>query len=82
MNNEPASALPDNQVALLRQYAAGETTWHALRDQGLDNYVPVLAGLGELRLRPPVAAMAGPNVEARERGRLIIRQALQRQARP
>ncbi len=58
---------------LIRQYAAGEITWRALRERGFDNYVQVL---GELGLRPPVAPMEGPNVEARQRGRAIIREAL------
>lgn len=61
---------------LIRQYAAGEITWRALRDRGFDNYVQVLGALGELGLRPPVAPMGGPNVEARQRGRAIIRAAL------
>ncbi|MGH7075303.1 MAG: hypothetical protein ACREFD_14020 [Stellaceae bacterium] len=61
---------------LIRQYAAGEVTWHALRERGFDDYVAVLGALGELGLRPPVAAMEGPNVEARRRGRALIREAL------
>ncbi len=61
---------------LIRQYAAGEITWRALREQGFENYVQVLGALGELGLRPPVAAMRGPNVEARLRGRAMIREAL------
>ena len=61
---------------LIRQYAAGEITWHALRERGFDDYVQVLGGLGELGLRPPVAAMEGPNVEARQSGRAVIREAL------
>jgi hypothetical protein len=62
---------------LIRQYAAGEITWHALRERGFENYVEVLAGLGELGLRPPLAPMEGPNLEARRRGRALIREALQ-----
>ena len=58
---------------LIRRYAAGEVTWHELRQQGFDDYVQVL---GELGLRPPIAAMTGPNVEARLRGRALIREAL------
>jgi len=54
------------QEALIRQYAAGDITWTALRDRGFENYVEVLAGLGELGLRPPVAAMEGPNVSRRD----------------
>ena len=61
---------------LIRQYAAGKITWHALRERGFEDYVQVLAALGEFGLRPPVAAMEGPNVEARKRGRAIIREAL------
>lgn len=61
---------------LIRQYAAGEITWHSLRERGFDDYVQVLGALGELGLRPPVAAMEGPNVEARQRGRAVIREAL------
>ena len=61
---------------LIRQYAAGEITWHSLRERGFDDYVQVLGALGELGLRPPIAPMQGPNREARERGRAIIREAL------
>lgn len=60
---------------LIRQYAAGEITWHSLRERGFDNFLDVLAALGELGLRQPVAKMEGPNVAARERGRAIIREA-------
>jgi hypothetical protein len=66
-----------DKESLIRQYAAGEITWHALRERGFEDYVAVLGALGELGLRPPVAPMAGPNVEARRRGRAMIRQALQ-----
>ena len=61
---------------LIRRYAAGQVTWHALREQGFEDYVQVLGALGELGLRPPVAAMKGPNVVARRRGRALIRKAL------
>ena len=62
---------------LLRRYAEGQVTWHELQEQGFRNYVEVLGGLGDLGLRPPVAPMEGPNRPARERGRSIVRQALQ-----
>ena len=62
--------------SLIRQYAAGKVTWHDLRERGYENYVEVLGELGELGLRPPIAAMEGPNLEARERGRALIRKAL------
>lgn len=61
---------------LLRRYAAGDVTWTSLRARGIESYREVLAGLGELGLRPPVAPMDGPNVEARRRGRAVIRAAL------
>ena len=61
---------------LIRQYAAGEITWHTLRERGFDDYVQVLGALGELGLRPPVAPMEGPNLAARQRGRAILREAL------
>lgn len=64
---------------LLRQYAAGDITWTSLRGRGIENYRDVLAGLGRLGLRPPVAPMDGPNVESRLRARAIIRQALEQQ---
>jgi hypothetical protein len=66
-----------NNETLIRQYAAGEITWHALRERGFADYIQVLGALGELGLRPPVAAMEGPNLEARVRGRTLIREALQ-----
>ncbi len=66
------------RTTLIRRYAAGDITWHELRERGFEDYVQVLAALGELGLRPPIAAMRGPNVAARERGRAIIRAALAR----
>jgi len=54
----------DDQDKMLRRYAGGEITWSSLRDRGFDNYLVVLAGLGKLGLRPPVARMDGPNVAA------------------
>ena len=68
--------LPDEQEKLIRQYAAGALTWHELRARGFDDYVQVLGALGEFGLRPPLAAMEGPNRAARERGRALIREAL------
>ena len=71
----------DEKQALLRQYAAGDITWTSLRGRGIDNYRDVLAGLGALGLRPPIAPMDGPNVDARLRGRAMLRQAIE-QAHP
>ncbi len=76
MVREAIPMAPHEQEALLRQYAAGQITWTSLRGRGFENYRAVLAGLGELGLRPPVAPMDGPNVEARLRGRALLRQAL------
>jgi hypothetical protein len=67
-----------DQDALIRDYAGGGISWHDLRERGFDNYVEVLAALGRLGLRPPIAPMTGPNVAARERGRAILREALSR----
>lgn len=50
--------------AAIRHYAAGEITWYALRELGFEDYVEVLGGLAELGLRPPIAAMEGPYIEA------------------
>ena len=63
---------------LIRQYAVREITWRELRERGFEDYVQVLGALGEFGLRPPIAAMEGPNVAARERGRAVIREALRR----
>ena len=68
-----------NREKLIRQYAAGEITWHALRERGFGDYIEVLAGLGELGLRPRIAPMTGVNVPARERGRALLRRLLQNQ---
>ena len=68
----------DDRDDMLRRYAAGEITWSSLRARGFDNYLDVLAGLGRLGLRPPVAPMDGPNVAVRERGRALLRRALER----
>ena len=76
MDETSVAAIEPDREALLRRYAKGEMTWHELRERGFDDYVEVLAGLGELGLRPPLARLEGPNREARERGRAIIRRAL------
>ena len=71
----------ESRERMLREYAAGDLSWTILRERGFENYVQVLAGLGELGLRPPIAPMDGPNVAARERGRAIIRRCLQERQR-
>lgn len=63
-----------DEEKLIRQYAAGEITWSTMRERGIDNYVDVLAGLGRLGLRVPVAPMEGPNREPRERGLEMLRE--------
>lgn len=59
--------------ALLQSYALGTVSWTKLRESGLDNYADVLAGLGVLGLRPPIAEMTGPNKGSRQRGRSMVR---------
>jgi hypothetical protein len=71
----------DTREPMLRDYAAGRMSWFEMRERGFTDYADVLAGLGELNLRPPIAAMEGPNVAARERGRAILRRLLQEQRR-
>ncbi len=74
--------MTDNeQDDLIRGYAAGAVTWQRLRELGFDNYLDVLGALGRLGLRPPVAPMDGPNVEARRRARALLREALE-QSKP
>jgi hypothetical protein len=41
-----------DEDTLIRQYAADEITWSALRTQGFHNYVDVLAELGKRGLHP------------------------------
>ncbi|HEX4184694.1 MAG TPA: hypothetical protein VHY78_02415 [Stellaceae bacterium] len=73
----PKDATMDDECErLLRDYAAGAISWSLLRKRGYENYLDVLAGLGELGLRPPTAPMDGPNREARQRARALLRQAL------
>ena len=71
--------MESDRETLIRQDAAGEVTWHELRERGFEDYVMVLGALGELGLRPPVAPMEGPNMEARLRGRAMLRKALRAQ---
>ena len=67
----------DEPERLIRQYAAGEMTWSQLRERGFESYRDVLSYLKRLGLRPPMAPMAGPNVDARMRGRALLRQSLE-----
>ena len=73
----PTQMLPITPAreALLRRYAAGDITWSALREHGFEDFLEVLAGLGELGLRQPVAPMEGPTLPARLRGRARVREA-------
>lgn len=63
--------------ALLRDYAACQITWRELQERGFTDYIEVLGGLGDLGLRPPMARMIGPNVEARQRGLALLQRALE-----
>ena len=70
----------ERRERLLRAYAAGEISWRELRQRGFADYVEVLAGLGEIGLRPPIAPMEGPSRSARERGRTLLRRLLREAA--
>lgn len=76
------TTLSEAREALLRDYAAGQVSWRELRERGFDDYIEVLGGLGELGLRPPMAPMSGPNVEARRRGRAILAKLLRGETAP
>jgi hypothetical protein len=67
---------PAENEALLRRYASGTLSWNTLRASGFESFADVLAGLGALGLRQPMAEMIGPNVESRMRGRAMLRQIL------
>ena len=67
----------EGRERLLRDYAAGRISWSDLRRRGFSDYLEVLAGLGEIGLRPPIASMEGPSREARERGRALLRRLLE-----
>jgi len=72
--------LESEKERLIRGYAAREISWHELRERGFEDHVQVLGALGEFGLCRPIVRMEGPNVEARRRGRALIREALQRRA--
>ena len=40
---------------LIREYSAGKISWQLMQAKGVTSYLSVLAGLGELGLRPPIA---------------------------
>jgi hypothetical protein len=61
---------------LVCQYTAGQVTWRTLRGRGIESYLDVLAALGQLGLRPPIAPMDGPNNAIRQGGIALLRQAL------
>ena len=82
MDKPSSSPTDETREVLLRRYALGGVTWHELRERGFEDYVEVLGGLGELGLRPPIAPMEGPNREARERGRALLRRLLHNQTAP
>ena len=48
-----------DKETLIRQYAAGDITWHDLRERGFDDYVQVLGGLGDFGLAPADRADGG-----------------------
>lgn len=58
----------------MRGYAAGQTSWGALKAEGFTNYLDVLASLHELGLRPPIAP-----ADIQMAGRKLLREALMTQ---
>lgn len=70
----------EERERLLGAYAAGKISWRELGQRGFTDYVEVLAGLGALGLRPPIAPMEGPSRDARERGRALLRRLLRKAA--
>lgn len=67
---------------LVRQYAVGEVSRRRCAGVASTFILNVLAALGELGLRPSMAPMEGPNVDARQRGILFVRERLREQAKP
>jgi hypothetical protein len=72
----------EERDGLLRDYAAGKISWLEMRRRGFRDYLDVLAGLGEIGLRPPLAPPDGPSREARERGRALLRRLLRERTDP
>ena len=66
---------------LSRAYASGRISRGELRQRGFADYVEVLASLGEIGLRPPMAPMEGSSRNARERGRALLRRLLREAAK-
>src|SRR5262249_28635864 len=70
------------QDDLIARYANGHITWSELRRYDeFESYLDVLAGLGRLGLRPPIAPMTGPNAVSRKRRIEMVRAALRNQER-
>lgn len=65
-----------DREALVRRHASGDISWHDLREPGFDTHVQVPAAQGEPALRPTLAAMEGPGLAARQRGRDTMRKLL------
>jgi len=59
----------------LRQYAAGQLGWKNLK-RHVDSYADVLSGLGELKLRPPIADPAQVQSDGLDQGLHALRAAL------
>jgi hypothetical protein len=62
----------------MRQQPAAEINWQTLCKRNFDDDLSMLRALGKFALRSPVARMEKANVEARQRGRAGIREALRR----
>jgi len=68
--------MDDKAAEALRTYARGELTSRAVRDETGMDYSDILAGLGRLGLRPPVASFDGINGPALRRGVAVLLAAL------
>ena len=67
--------MTETQTDQIRRYAAGDLPWRTMSDEGW-KYSDILAGLGELGLRPPHVRPDGPNAAALARGSARLRAAL------
>ena len=72
--------MDDQTAEFLRKYARGELTSRAVREATGMDYGDILACLGALGLRPPVANLDGINGPALRRGVAALLEALAERA--
>ncbi len=61
---------------LTAQYALGHKSFRELQDNGAIPYTAILAQLGEMNLRVPIARDIGPNLETRRAGMKLLAELL------